>query len=148
MHDLGDGRFGTRERAAALRGLGWFAVEAEKPDPPQYVLAGVESVATGLDALHYACSYGVFAIFVQARVAPDEDGRAVPVGDGAHTFRLAQDLQLAALDAAAGGRLRAPGRLIVLDAEFGQHSWKWAGADEQVGGDGLAGALNWIAGLG
>ena len=139
IRPLGPDRWGTRERAPGLAGLGWYAREFEEGRAPEYVLAGIEDASTNLPALHYLVVYGRLGLFVQA------DGRP---GRGDETLAGAAHVQQAAVRAAAEGILDAgpecTGRLQVVHSAFGNRWWRWDGRAVVGGDEGLAGAARWL----
>jgi hypothetical protein len=137
VRDLGDGRWGTRERAHSFRGIGWFLEEAEAGRADEYVLAGIESVATELDALHYFLVYGPVALFLQLPVDDDDD---------VDRLRHAGELTAEVVGAAADRRFAPGTRLFVLDSFLTDRRW----ALIEPGGEpatwrtgGIVGARGW-----
>ena len=67
LRRLGDQRWGTRERAPGLRGLGWYAKEFERGERPgDFVLAGREYAATNKPAVQYLLAFGALGLFIAA----------------------------------------------------------------------------------
>jgi hypothetical protein len=139
LRDLGDGRWGTRERAHSFRGIGWFLEEALEGRADEYVLAGVESVATEMSALHYFLVYGPVALFLQLSL---DDG-------GFDRLPRAREVTAGAIEAAAAGRFAPGSRLFVLDSFLTERRWALLGpesASEPWRTGGIVGAGNWLKG--
>jgi hypothetical protein len=133
LRELGDRRWGTRPGAPALRGIGWFVVEATEEAPPDYVLAGVEEVSTGLELIHEYLVCGPLGLFIQVRL--DEPGRAALAAAG--------ELQHSVLSPSFSPP-DPVGRLVVVDTPLGSSSWEWTGLDRARGSGGAAEALRWV----
>lgn len=121
LEDLGDGRVGTRPHAHAFRGIGWFLDEAEQGRADEYVLAGIETVSTELDALHYFLVYGPVALFVQAEINDD----------GLDRLRTAGEVTASAVTSAAAGVFPSRMRLVVLDSFLTDRRWALIGPDAE-----------------
>lgn len=137
IRSLGPGAWGSAEHDEPLRGLGTYAYdfEASKSGPrDDYVIAGVEGIATGLEAVHYHVAVGRAGLFVQTHSG--QRGRA--------TLALAGQVQDLAMELDDAGLLGSDGQLVVLHSDFGTRWWKWTGADPQGDSSGLIGALEWL----
>ena len=144
LRRLGDQRWGTRERAPGLRGLGWYAKEFEESRHTRdFVLAGREDAASNKPAVQYLLAFGALGLFIEGDVFE---------GRGQTLFGAAGRLQHAFISAIAEDRVH--GRLLVIDSDFGAKKWTFLtsgnaepiGRDEPVGGVvGVSGALDWLA---
>jgi hypothetical protein len=137
LRKVGDQRWGTRERAPALHGIGWFAQEFERgANASDYVLAGREDAATNRPAVQYLLAFGALGLFIEGDVF-EARGRKV--------LEAAGRLQHAFITAVTDQKIL--GRLIVLDSDFGTRGWKFLGEQEVGGIDGITGALDWLTPL-
>lgn len=134
LRKLGTDRWGTRDRAWGLRGLGWFADEFERGDHPgDYVLAGLEDAATNAPAIQYLLVYGNLGLFVEGDFA---EGRAKKL------LERVDRLQRGFIAASADGLV--PHLLVVRHSDFSNTRWIYR-SDPPVGGmDGVKGALDWL----
>jgi hypothetical protein len=135
---------GTREGAPALRGIGWFVEEAREGRVAEdYLLVGVEEVATALPALHYYCSYGPLALFAQLRIERDASGgyRLADEEDAllAEVPRLTQLILERSLDAPG-----PPQRLLVVDSFLAGAEWHLIPPPGESGTGGVRGAIEWL----
>ena len=134
VRQLGPERWGTRERAPGLRGLGWFEDEFLEGDADDYVLAGIEGARTEEPSLQYLVVTGRLGVFVNAQA--DARGHAA--------LQDAADVQELGIIALQDGPLAGEGRLSVLHNAYSTRRWRWTGKPESGGLDGLAGALDWL----
>jgi len=139
-------RAGTRPMAPPLRHLATYATEAEDPSTPEYVLAGIEEVSGGLTAVHYLVLFGHLFLGLQMLVEADDDGIVI-TDDLRSGFTGAAEFQRATIEAASRGALGRSGRLIVIEAAFGQRTWWWTGATPDEGGRGITGATDFLESL-
>lgn len=134
LRRVGDQRWGTRERAPGLRGLGWYANEFERGAHPQdYVLAGREDAATNKPSVQYLLAFESLGLFIEGDVFEARGEKLLEAAG-----RLQDNFLTAVTDQ------KVHGRLIVIDSDFGAKRWTFHG-DETIGGvDGVSGALDWL----
>ena len=126
---------GARDRGRrALRGIGWFVVEATEQAPPDYVLAGIEEVSTGLELVHEYLVRGPLGMFIQARL-DDESGRAALAAAGELQGLRPEPVVLAARPSRTPGGGRHTARLLVVGVDR---------LDLARGSGGAAEALRWV----
>jgi hypothetical protein len=129
VHQIDDDRWGTRDRAPGLRGLGWFADEFEAGQADDYVLAGRADAAINVPVTLYLVVYGNLGLFVEAR--------------STETLDAAGRLQGAFIAAAADGRI-GPHRLLVVHSDIGSQRWVFHSDPPEGDLDGIPGALSWL----
>jgi hypothetical protein len=137
--------WGTRPGAPPLDRLAWFrdeVLDGRRED--DYVLAGAVEVSAGLPAVHYALVWRGLALFVQVRAAYGADGRAVLDDAGRERLALIAAVQQRCAEAVAAGAVGSLGTLLVWDTAVMGREWHWFGPPVEHGGDGLAGALQWL----
>jgi hypothetical protein len=132
-------RWGSLAGTRPLRALGELAADFEhrrNTAAEDYVLAGVQSIATNIEAVHYHVVVGQVGLFVQARSG----------AKGRPTLELAARVQELAVGLDDAGELGPPGQLVVLHSDFGTCWWKWTGETPAGANRGLPGALRWLEG--
>ena len=138
LRRVGDQRWGTRERAPGLRGLGWYANEFEEGrHAGDFVLAGREDAATNKPAVQYVLAFGALGLFIEGDVFE---------GRGRKLLEATGRLQHAFLTAVAHEKVL--GRLVVIDSDFGAKRWRFLTNTEIGGVTGVSGALEWLDGIG
>jgi hypothetical protein len=135
VRELDDDRWGTRERAPGLRGLGWYADEFESGRADDYVLAGRADAAINLPVTLYLLVYGNLGLFVEADAREDSTRG---------TLDAAAQLQGAFIQAAADGRI-GPHKLLVVHSDLGSRRWGFYADPPEGGLDGIKGALDWLS---
>lgn len=135
---------GTRRGAPALRGYRWFVDEVRDGAAGDYVLAGLDDLATGVPAVHYYLRWRQLALFLQIRLVVRRDGSLELDEAGRAALEVAGTLPSLLERSIASGALDESGVLLVVQTPFGSQTWEWTGRAPSDGVDGLAGAAEWV----